>query len=111
LASDCGDQCPFVSVFSRHLVLNLFPFPLTPAQLLSDGLPIKGCAAKCWQHFTFKIFFCLQHHYLVDLLIPPPISKEIYTSCWEGVGIAQRKIDQFNISEKIKGKDDFLSAI
>jgi hypothetical protein len=42
---------------------------------------------------------------------PPPISKEIYTSCWEGVGIAQRKIDQFNISEKIKGKDDFLSAI
>jgi hypothetical protein len=20
----------------------------------------------------FKIFFCLQHHYLVDLLIPPP---------------------------------------
>ena len=53
LDSDCGDQCPFVSVFSRHLVLNLFPFPLTPAQLLSDGLPIKGCAANCWQHFTF----------------------------------------------------------
>jgi hypothetical protein len=26
----------------RHLVLNLFPLPLTPAQLLSDGLPIKG---------------------------------------------------------------------
>jgi hypothetical protein len=41
----CGDQCHFVFKFGRHLVLNLFPLPLTPAQLLSDGLPIKGCAA------------------------------------------------------------------
>jgi hypothetical protein len=46
-----------VSVFSRQLVLNLFPFPLTPAQLLSDGLLIKGCAANCWQHFTFLNIF------------------------------------------------------
>jgi len=36
-----------------HPVANLFPFPLTPAQLLSDGLPIRGCAANCWQHFAF----------------------------------------------------------
>jgi hypothetical protein len=30
-----------------HPVANLFPFPLTPAQLLSDGLLIRGCAANC----------------------------------------------------------------
>jgi hypothetical protein len=47
LASGCGDRCLFVSVFSRYLVLKLFPFPLTPAQLLGDGLLSKGCAANC----------------------------------------------------------------
>jgi hypothetical protein len=40
-----------------HPVANLFPFPLTPAQLLTDGLPIRGCAANCWQHFAFKNIF------------------------------------------------------
>jgi hypothetical protein len=28
LTSDCGDRRPFVSVFSRHLVLKLSPFRL-----------------------------------------------------------------------------------
>jgi hypothetical protein len=41
------DVC--LSLFSRHLVLNLFPFPLSPAQLLGDCLLIKGRsgAANC----------------------------------------------------------------
>jgi hypothetical protein len=45
----------------RHLVLNLFPFPLTAAQLLSDGLPIKGWAANCLLaalHFLKYFFVC-----------------------------------------------------
>jgi hypothetical protein len=63
-------------------------------------------------HFLNYFFFAAPLFFLFTIPPPPPpISKEIYTSCWEGVGIAQRKIDQFNISEKIKGKDDFLSAI
>jgi hypothetical protein len=53
---DCGDRCPFVFKFGRHLVLNLFPLPLTPAHLLSDGLPIKGCAAN-------MTIVLITHHY------------------------------------------------
>jgi hypothetical protein len=42
-----GDRCPLVFYgVCCHLVLNLFPFPLTPAQLVGDGLPIKLCAAN-----------------------------------------------------------------
>ncbi len=44
-AWDCGDGCPFVFSFCRYLVLNLFPFPRTPAQLLGNDLLIKECAA------------------------------------------------------------------
>jgi hypothetical protein len=40
----------------RHLVLNLFPLLLTPAQLLSNGLPIKGCAAN-------MTIVLITHHY------------------------------------------------
>jgi hypothetical protein len=40
-AWDCGDRCPFVFLFCRHLVKNIFPFLLTTAQLLGDGLLIK----------------------------------------------------------------------
>ena len=42
--------------FNLGLVLNLFPLPLTPAQLLSDGLPIKGCAAN-------TTIVLITHHY------------------------------------------------
>ena len=38
------------------LYFNLFSFPLTPAQLLSDGLPIKGCAAN-------MTIVLVTHHY------------------------------------------------
>ncbi len=40
----------FCLLICRHLVLNLFSFPLTPAQLLGYGLLIKGI-------FTNKCFF------------------------------------------------------
>jgi glycopeptide antibiotics resistance protein len=36
----------FYFYLAAILDLILFPFPLTPAQLLRDGLPIRGCAAN-----------------------------------------------------------------
>ncbi len=40
-AWNCGDVL-YVFEFCRHLGLNLLPFPLIVAQLLGDGLLIKG---------------------------------------------------------------------
>jgi hypothetical protein len=41
------------------------------------SLPIKGCAANCWQHFAFKAIFCLQHHCLVDLAIKSLLGLDV----------------------------------
>ena len=41
---------------AAHLVLILFPLLLTSAQLLSDGLLIKGCAAN-------MTIVLITHHY------------------------------------------------
>jgi hypothetical protein len=55
---DCIQMlCPFVISFRRHLVLNLFPFPLTPAKSIVVGLPIRVGAAKCLPHLSFFKFF------------------------------------------------------
>jgi hypothetical protein len=35
-----------IDVLLSFNLAAMFPLPLTPAQLLSDGLPIKGCAAN-----------------------------------------------------------------
>jgi hypothetical protein len=43
-------------------VLNLFPFPLTPAQFLGNGLLIKGWSANMTLALTNHKYNCAANH-------------------------------------------------
>jgi hypothetical protein len=70
-AWDRGDGFPFAFSFCHHLVLHLFPFPRTPAQLLGNDLLIKGCAAN-----MTLAFITHQYNGAANVLHPFQVHKE-----------------------------------
>jgi hypothetical protein len=65
LAWDCGAEHYFEFLLCRHLVLNIFPFPVRTAKLIGDSYNNRRSAANSYPHFAYSfISLMLRQYYL-----------------------------------------------
>ncbi len=63
LAWDCGAGHYFAFLIRRHLVSNIFPFPVSTAKLLGDFYYNRRSAGNSFPRFAYSFVFLMLHQY------------------------------------------------